>query len=286
MVKFVSIFFFAILTTMSPIFKTTKVIDEKQNCQLLSSLENGNNSGETLLFFLHGWGGSAKSWHLLWSHLANCEHINSCRLIALDLPGFGDSPSPEQPWDVGAYALCVVKYLQQQNYKHLYIISHSFGGRLATKISAEFGRLVQISGLIYIAPAGIKHFSLIRKISKPAKKIICFLGLNDKFFFRSFKKIFYKIIGAHDYLKTEGIMRLTLQKILTEDLTPLLAKINLPTLIIWGKKDSYVPVRDGYKMMGLIPNGQLAIIKDGRHAIHQTHADIIAKKICQFIIQL
>ncbi len=63
-------------------------------------------------------------------------------------------------------------------------------------------------------------------------------------------------------------LREIFKKIIGQDLTEELKKIKTPTLIIWGDRDSYVPLSSGKTIAALIPNSRLEIIPGGKHGLH------------------
>ena len=62
-----------------------------------------------------------------------------------------------------------------------------------------------------------------------------------------------------------------------------LKKIETPTLIIWGTKDTYVPVKNAYKLNKLIPNSKLEIIEGGKHGLHIQQPKVLLEKINSFL---
>ena len=60
-------------------------------------------------------------------------------------------------------------------------------------------------------------------------------------------------------------MRQTLVKTVNEDLTPLLEKISVETLLIWGKNDTAPPLSDGILMEQKMQNAGLAQIENAGH---------------------
>jgi len=60
-------------------------------------------------------------------------------------------------------------------------------------------------------------------------------------------------------------------------------KISVPTLIVWGTLDGYLPVSDAYKLNKLIKNSQLEIIKNGRHGLHLQQPDKLFTIIKKFV---
>ena len=96
------------------------------------------------------------------------------------------------------------------------------------------------------------------------------------------EKIFRQATGTQDYGNTDGIKRDIFKKIIREDLTEVIKKLKIPTLIIWGTKDNYVPIRNAYKLNKIIQNSKLEIIKNGKHGLHIQQPNILLQKIKDF----
>ena len=64
-------------------------------------------------------------------------------------------------------------------------------------------------------------------------------------------------------LEKESITQV--HKAVNEDLTDLLHKIKVETLLIWGENDTATPISDAKKMEELIPNAGLAVIANAGH---------------------
>lgn len=239
--------------------------------QTISYIEHG--SGAEVKLFLHGWGGSAESFQPLWHELRE-QHVSG-RFLAIDFPGFGESPIPSSSWDVSKYATCVVQYLDALSIETTNIISHSFGGRVTTKLLAQYPN--RFPSAVYIAPAGIRRENTTQKMTKGivpfVKKCMQFPILKQ--ILTPLRTAVYKLLGS-EYIELSGVMKETFQHVVAEDLTPFLGKIHQPVTIIWGRNDSYVPVEDSDVMSEMMPNSTVHIFEDGRHGIHKTHAKQIS----------
>jgi pimeloyl-ACP methyl ester carboxylesterase len=139
-----------------------------------------------------------------------------------------------------------------------------------------------------VSAAGIKNAPFYKKIlglgALTAKKLkierIPFL----KDFWEIFRKFFYYyILRKTDYLQASGFLKETIKNILNEDLTSLLDKISVPTLIIWGGKDRITPVKDAYLMERKIKNSTLEILKNVGHTPYLENPQILAQKIKEFL---
>ena len=224
------------------------------------------------ILILHGWGSCAKRWQKVKEILTE----QGLKVIVPDLPGFGENPSPSQPWSVDDYMEWVKKF--SQGFSPFFLLGHSFGARIAIKFAVKYPE--KISGLILCgAPAikdklNIKHIT-IRALAKFSSKFSFFP------FYQFFRKIFYKyILRKTDYLKTQGIMKETFKKVIAEDSLPYLCQIKTKTLIIWGEKDDYVSVKLAPIIKNKIPNSDLKIFPEIGHSPHIE----CPEKLCEIIL--
>lgn len=245
----------------------------------VASIETGA-SGYPILF-LHGWGGSARSFEPLVEQLRS--RFIRRKMVAIDFPGFGHSPPPPSAWGVSDYMECVVKYIRQREFEAVDLVSHSFGGRVATTLVASYPDLVR--RVVFIAAAGIRRDEEQHKRTearaKRLKKLFEFPLLKP--FFPFVKRLGYTAIGNTDYGEAEGVMKESFQQVVAEDLRPYLTANTLPTMIFWGEEDSYVPVEDAQIMHQAVPGSALVVFPDGRHGIHKTHAAQIAQELYNFL---
>jgi pimeloyl-ACP methyl ester carboxylesterase len=64
-----------------------------------------------------------------------------------------------------------------------------------------------------------------------------------------------------------------------EDLTASLSTLGAPTLLLCGDKDSISPVSVGERLLELLPNASLRIIKGGDHDFPETHSAEVAQLV-------
>jgi len=57
-----------------------------------------------------------------------------------------------------------------------------------------------------------------------------------------------------------------------DDVSELLRRITLPTLLLWGDADAISPVPVGRRLAELLPNAELVVIAGGGHDLVNTHA--------------
>jgi pimeloyl-ACP methyl ester carboxylesterase len=97
--------------------------------------------------YVHGLGGSSQNWSALMPLLQDLVDGD-----AVDLPGFGDSPPPDDGnYSVTGHARAVVRFLDAQERGPVHLFGNSLGGAVATRVAAVRPDLVRT--LTLISPA-------------------------------------------------------------------------------------------------------------------------------------
>ncbi|HPC30958.1 MAG TPA: alpha/beta hydrolase [Candidatus Paceibacterota bacterium] len=204
------------------------------------------------ILLLHGWGVSASIFNSLAEFLTK-ENFD---VYLIDFPGFGKSPAPKMPLVLENYSLLAKEFIEKEIQEETIVLAHSFGGRVAIKLTSNFSQLVKKLVLIDSAgfvKKGLKNtlIKIFAQIFKPIFKLPAFSSLKIKI---------YKKIGTEDYLSNLELKK-TYANIVKEDLTEELKKISVETIIIWGKDDKTTPLSWGKKMHKLIKNSKFYEIK-------------------------
>ncbi|RPE40910.1 pimeloyl-ACP methyl ester carboxylesterase [Streptomyces sp. Ag109_O5-1] len=97
--------------------------------------------------FVHGLGGSSQNWSQLMEQLEGVVDGE-----AVDLPGFGDSPPPDDGnYSVTGHARAVIRYLDASGRGPVHLFGNSLGGAVSTRIAAVRPDLVRT--LTLVSPA-------------------------------------------------------------------------------------------------------------------------------------
>ena len=185
-------------------------------------------------------------------------------------PGFGESEETPTSWNTDNYVSFINEFIKKQNIKELDLIGHSNGGRIIIKLASKENLNFKINKIVLIGSAGIVHKkSLKLKIKiysfKFCKKIVQ-LKIIKRFFPNLLNKLKNKF-GSEDYKNASQILKQSLVKLINEDLKDCMTKIKVPTLLIWGEKDTATPLSDAKIMEKLIPDAGLVTIKNCTHYV-------------------
>ncbi|MET7812812.1 alpha/beta hydrolase [Streptomyces sp. NPDC005395] len=97
--------------------------------------------------YVHGLGGSSQNWSALMPLLDGVVDSE-----ALDLPGFGDSPPPDDgDYSITGHARAVVRHLDAAGRGPVHLLGNSLGGAVATRVASARPDLVRT--LTLVSPA-------------------------------------------------------------------------------------------------------------------------------------
>jgi pimeloyl-ACP methyl ester carboxylesterase len=97
--------------------------------------------------YVHGLGGSSQNWSSLMAELDGTVDSE-----AVDLPGFGDSPPPDDgDYSVTGHARAVIRHLDAAGRGPVHLFGNSLGGAVATRVAAVRPDLVRT--LTLVSPA-------------------------------------------------------------------------------------------------------------------------------------
>ncbi|MBL7150381.1 alpha/beta hydrolase [Candidatus Microgenomates bacterium] len=200
------------------------------------------------VLFLHGAGGDSQTYQ------KNLELLSKKYLvIAPDLPCFGKSSVPKKIWDFLDYANFMNKFINSLELNNIALIGHSFGAGVALNLAVKNKK---ISKLILISPAGIPpNYSKLRLyyLAFVKKTFIGLFVLRKKIYFKALKYFLLNIL--RHFLQLPVILK-TINKSIYKKYSGF-EKINIPTLILWSKKDEVFPQKIAKFFHNRIKNSQL-----------------------------
>ncbi|MDO8664365.1 MAG: alpha/beta hydrolase [Candidatus Liptonbacteria bacterium] len=245
------------------------------NGLLLNYYAGGGDKFPALLF-LHGWRSEGSVW------FPAVENFNTeNQIYCLDLPGFGKSELPREPYGVENYSEIVSAFISKLGLEKVVIIGHSFGGRIAIKLASKNPDFLQ--GIVLVDSAGFVDKTLLNKlkriIAKPLRPIFKFKP------FHGLRKSIYRLIGSEDYVATP-LLRETYLKVIGEDLSGDMERIDTPAMIIWGAQDKDTPVKWARKMKDIIKNSKLVVLNGAGHFSFLDKKEEFSDILKNFLAQL
>lgn len=225
---------------------------------------------------LHGWGASIEAVHPILSGISPVATV-----YALDLPGFGQSDPPPEPWGVEDYQAFAAAFMDALEIDCPLVIAHSNGGRIAIRMAST--EPARVSRLVLVDSAGIRPKRTLRwyrrvGMAKVGKYAARFLGAPGE-------RLRATLVGraaSADYAAA-GPLRPTLVKLVNTDLRSFMPSISAPTLLVWGSKDTDTPLSDAHEMERLIPDAGLVVLEGAGHYSYIDQSARFARIVSHFI---
>lgn len=212
-----------------------------------------------VVVLLHGWGGCIAAMSPIREAL-RADHT----VVTFDLPGFGLSERPTEVWGSAEYAECVGETLVAAGFGEvLAVVGHSFGGKVAIHLALQ--ERVGTHSLVLVGTPGARlplspetaaRIARVKRVKRAARFLPGFVR-------RPIEARMAKL-GSEDY-RNAGEMRPILVRTVNEDLRDALSGIHVPTLLVFGAKDTATPVEIGKIMEAEIPGSGLVVMERSGH---------------------
>lgn len=231
--------------------------------------EGGPQGAETILM-IHGFGADKDNWLRFSRPLTARYHV-----VALDLPGFGDSSKPEASYDVGTQVERLNAFAKAIGLHKLHLIGNSMGGHIAALYAARHPEEVLSVALLNNAGVNAPQASeLFKRLDRGDANPLLVRNADD--FSNMLDLLFVEkppLPGSLKQYLTERAMASHdfNQKIfnqLRERYIPLeteLAKIQVPTLLLWGDQDQILDVSSIKVMQPLLKQPTVVIMQACGH---------------------
>jgi len=253
--------------------------------------DQGNPDGIPLVL-IHGSNGSLHEWEG-WARELGAQ----ARLISVDLPGHGLTGAwPRDEYTVEAYADFIEVLVDALNLDRFVLAGHSLGGAVAWTFAAtrpdrvsqlilvdsagyprdggeapwptRLARLPVIGDIgIYFKPESVVRRSLIDEYADPAMVTA------------------ERVRRTAELQRFPGNREATLQRARSQeplDPTPL-KRLRVPTLILWGAQDRWVPIADAFRLQHDIKGAKLEIFEKLGHSPMEEDSRATAAAVASFL---
>ncbi|MFB6272428.1 MAG: alpha/beta fold hydrolase [Salinibacter sp.] len=236
------------------------------------------------LLLVHGLGSSGRDWAAQVDYFA--KHY---RVLRIDLRGHGRSERGDGPYSIAQFARDVAVFLRRRAAAPVHVMGLSMGGMVAFELAAGAPRLVRslvvvnsvadmrlhtwhdvwfyVSRRLAVQVLGMRRVGQIlarRLFVKPGQE--------------NLRRTFVRRWAQNDkqaYLwSMDAIMRWSV--------TDRLDRIDVATLLVASDKD-YTPVSAKERIAAQIPNAELAVVDDARHALPVERPRAFNETVAEFL---
>jgi pimeloyl-ACP methyl ester carboxylesterase len=251
------------------------------------------------LLLLHGITNSSETWERVAPRLA--EHFT---LIAPDLLGHGRSATPRGDYSLGAHASGVRDVLTALGIDRATVVGHSLGGGIAMQFAYQFPERCERLVLVSSGGLGREVHPLLRAASLPGADLVLpaltsagLIGLGRgvggllrmarlspgedlEVLARGFASL--DNAGSRQaFLQTvRSVIEPGGQRVSARDRLTLAAL--LPTLIVWGERDSIIPVEHGAAAHDAMPGSRFEVFPGAGHMPHDADPERFAALLIEF----
>ncbi len=232
--------------------------------------ENGNVAGEPLLL-IHGFGGNKDNFTRI------ARHLEGYHLIIPDLLGFGESSKPmTADYRSEAQATRLHELLQAKGLaSNIHVGGNSMGGAISVAYAAKYPK--EVKSVWLVDSGGFWSAGIHDSLKNATLENNPLLVNNKEDFYKLYDYVMYqppyipksvKAVFAQERIKNKELDAKILQQIITdnvEERAKVIAKYNIPTLVVWGEKDQVIKPETVNVIKEIIPQAQVIMMKDVGH---------------------
>jgi len=257
-----------------------RVVFEVDGQQIVARVQGQAN--RRLMLLIHGW---SSSWYALSPLLPALSERYRC--VAVDLPGYGESPRLAGRASIQRYADLLAGLIRQLSPDHpALLVGHSMGGMTSVTMALSHPALIERLVLICPTISGklsfwintfISPITLLER-SRIAGRIVAalepyMLSMTDRLMrpasFAERTKIAqadYERLRADARRPGQGRVRAECFWAMRDnDLRGKLGAVDIPSLVIWGMEDNTVPLRDASTVADEWPQAELRVLPKAGH---------------------
>jgi pimeloyl-ACP methyl ester carboxylesterase len=200
---------------------------------------------------LHGLSGSHNWWRYTLPALARRYEVHIPELV-----GFGRSRGRAADSGIPQMAEVMTSWLAAIGVERPHLVGHSMGGQIGIHMIAAG---LPARTLTLVSASGLPRELGVRAVAR-------FVG----------GALPPRRWGAFEFMPTMAIdalragprrlLRASWQ-LLSDDVSPLLSRIECPTLVVWGALDPLVPLEHGQRYARALPDARLVVIADAAHNV-------------------
>jgi pimeloyl-ACP methyl ester carboxylesterase len=257
--------------------------------------------GDQVVVLVHGGGldNARLSWELLMPELSN-----AVRVIAPDLPGYGQSDKPDVLYDLSFYGKFFPEFIDALGIKQTALVGISMGGAISLGYSIH--RPDRVSKLVLVDSYGLQRKTPFHKLSYlfvniPGVRALTYWSIKSRPMISYSLKMILKRPGS----VTDELVEKVFQQLLIPGVTRAfsdfqnaeltwdglktvymdrLGEIMAKTLIIHGEKDTLVPLEASREAHGLIQGSEFKIMAGCGHWPQRDNPEEFNQVVREFLL--
>jgi pimeloyl-ACP methyl ester carboxylesterase len=250
--------------------------------------------GKEAIVFIHGFSSSLFTWRECLAPIST-----QYRVFALDLKGFGFSGKPQSDYSIGEYVDFVIHFMDAVGLEKATLCGNSMGGNIAWRAALQYpkrvDRLILVDSSGYASPHSGVPF--IMKLGRLPGAEMLFSILTTRGRIRSSlasayyddAKVTEDAVNAYYYpTRTPGAMYAPLARLRSgrsenEKWQDSISELSLPTCIIWGENDTWVPPEDALRFHTDISGSMLVMIPECGHLPEEEEPERFVAAVLDFM---
>jgi pimeloyl-ACP methyl ester carboxylesterase len=286
--------------TASPDWRGTDWLRELKTIEIdgtpVNYVDVGSGDREPVVL-VHGLGGQWQNW------LENIPRLAlDRRVIAMDLPGFGLTPESEGEVTIPGYGRCVNELCDRLGLDAVSLVGNSMGGYIAAEVAIQFPE--RVARLVLVSAAGISSAETLQAPILTVGRVATAIATNSAARHRRLasrpltRHVALALVARYPSrlkpdLAYEGFFKGAgkggfddaLRASLDYDFRDRLPDVRVPTLIVWGEKDSIIPVRDADEYERLISDARKVVMRDTGHIPMAERPDAFNDVLVDFLAE-
>ena len=255
--------------------------------------DEGPKSDKEPIVLIHGTSASLHTWDG-WVEVLKEQR----RVIRFDLPAFGlTGPDPQNNYSIERYAEVVIAVLDALKIDKSVLAGNSLGGYIAWATAVfhpdRVSKLVLVDASGY--PYDPESVPLAFKLSQnPLASRLLKNVLPKSMVEKSVKNVYGNpdlvtdelVNRCYELSLREGnrsALKARFEQTLPGALMDKIGTINVPTLLIWGRKDKLIPLKFGKRFKQEIVNSQLIVFDDLGHVPHEENPQKTVLAVLNFL---
>jgi pimeloyl-ACP methyl ester carboxylesterase len=241
---------------------------------------------------LHGFASSIVTWRDVMPALARSHDV-----VALDFPDFGGSEI-RQGLPPSAFPRLVLALMDRLGIGRASLVGNSLGGGVAIVVAAlhpeRVDRLVLMDSVGYNLATGDRPWLLRAAGYRPVARLLEALPIRRPMVTLALRQVFHddRLVAPEridEYvapLMRPGAVAAAQALLASGDgmgVRDLVARVRVPTLVLWGREDAWVPVEHADRFVAAIPGSRKVVIEGCGHLPQEERPAEVTRLLQEFL---